>query len=117
MNPTGIKKELEEISPWPWKVFGVDNHIIGNNLEEAQENKTGHCQWTHNLPDENVSFVAKAPERIAELIKCVEDAREMAKKVLGDFSGYDRWGDNVFEVGTKEVLREFLDKWGEKPDS
>lgn len=40
-------------TPEPWSIFGKDNHIMGNQFEDAMERGIEHSQWTHNCTPED----------------------------------------------------------------
>lgn len=63
-------------------VFGIDNHILGNSLEDAKKNKTIHHQWTHNTSPENAQRIADCwnamydisePQKFVELVNRLKE--------------------------------------------
>lgn len=84
-----IEEELKQISPWPWEAVecGVDEMFFG--MPEAGE---GYRNFTDmgDIRHVDAEFMAKAPERIAALVKRVRELEEALKCIseasLNNFS-------------------------------
>lgn len=63
-----IMARCDAATPGPWKVMGVEDHIIGNDFEEATRFGVKHCQWTHNTTKENAEFISESRTDIPDLI-------------------------------------------------
>lgn len=57
------KKELEKISPWPWK-----------HEDDSVSDLTEDVDVLHENVKHNLAFIARSPARIAALIKVAEAA-------------------------------------------
>lgn len=86
INLQEIKKELKEISPWPWSsTTGRENfvHAHPNGFVCESRNYSG---------DKDVDFIAKAPERISQMIETIERQDKLIKKSKPIISKYLEFG-------------------------
>ena len=64
-------------TPEPWSIFGKDNHIMGNQFEDAMERGIEHSQWTHNCTPEDARRITACVNACAgietELLEIIED--------------------------------------------
>jgi len=96
-----MRKELEEISDWPWiKSVQYSMHFVLNQNNEIVFRK----DFAH-LDQE---FTAKAPERLSLLLDIVERAKEMADT----YGGYLK--KDIEFPGSNNAAQEFLDYVEEK---
>ena len=81
-----IKKELGEISDWPWS-RQIDEAVDCINCKDTSKNAlinktdgTEHaCDDYVDATFEDMNFIASAPQRISMLLGLVEEAVEMAE--------------------------------------
>ena len=93
-NLFAFLREIERAAtPGPWRVVGVDGHIIGNVYAEAVASGVKHHQWSHNTTQGNAAAIATARNLFAALLDVAEAAariqREAAAAGWGDAAGWD----------------------------
>lgn len=89
LNLDQIKKQLSEISPWPWKLVEDKNdysiHSSGESGRDYEDNFLtevarvwiGNYDYEcHYSEKEDAAFIAQAPTIISELVKEIEELRK-----------------------------------------
>lgn len=106
------KKELTEISPWPWSYYAAYTYNKDDGFV---------CKMDRSNPQglEDKKFITKAPEKISILIDLVEKAEELARFCKNDhFMHAERLLLDEVQRKTKHrKAREFLDYCKEKLDA
>ena len=112
-----IKKELKEISSWPWKQNGHYVECFNNEdviLLGGTYHETGKGMY------DNAKFISQAPGRINYLIEIIEKAEKVIKikhqprpEWVNCVRSHDEWSQKVdkeFQKKSKEFLEILNDK-------
>lgn len=110
INLDRLEEELKEISPWPWEpLFGMvvfpfhppPGYFVANIAAELLVVAPGADCDQKNIP--NQSFIAKAPETIAALVKEMKSLQWKVDYYKRQLAGLG-WKDNqILKRGSDEV--------------
>lgn len=112
------KKELTEISPWPWKIYDGFSAPEGSmmRLEDADNMRSIGYLFPCNKKGKHFceqGFIASAPEKLSTLIDLVERAQEMAEFYAGKELHFTAMSGESAYVRPNEA-QEFLNYCEEK---
>lgn len=102
------EKELEEISPWPWKMSNADHDedfINGEYLDDANGHIINSCFDSHEERDRK--FIFYSPQDTSTLI---EFAKDCIENLLPSHDDKDKGIEYQYEAHVK--AEEFKKRWG-----